>query len=149
MAVRKLETRARALALQLLYAWDVPAPGNGETGKSKDLIPLPEWGRVMGLVRAGPKIEERALAMASDVVRRRGELDKRIQDAAQRWRLERLGAVDRNLLRLAAGELTSGTTPPKVVIDEAVRLARWFGGEQSPSFVNGVLDRIARDAGAL
>ena len=149
MAVRKPETRARALALQLLYAWDVPEKaGNGERGPGQE-IPEAEWGRVIGLVRAGPRIEDRALTLATDVVRRQAELDGRIQQAAQKWRLERLGAVDRNLLRLAAGELTSGTTPPKVVIDEAVRLARWFGGEQSPAFVNGVLDRIARDAGAL
>ena len=147
MAVRKLETRARALALQLLYAWDLEA-GNGEGGTGKG-IPHAAWHRVIALSASGPKLQELAMNLATDVVKRKAELDGRIQEAAQRWRLERLGAVDRNLLRLAAGELTAGATPPKVVIDEAVRLARWFGGEQSPSFVNGVLDRIARDAGAL
>jgi N utilization substance protein B len=141
MAVRKAETRARALALQLLYAWDVPGNGDGP--------PEAAWGRVVGLVGAGPKIEELALTMATDVVRRRGELDGFIEKAAERWRIERLGVVDRNVLRLAAGEMTRGVTPPKVAIDEAVRLARWFGGGKSPSFVNGVLDRIARDLGRL
>lgn len=141
VAVRKPETRARALALQLLYAWDVPGHG--------DAAPEAAWGRALALVRGGPRIEEMALGFATDVVRRCGELDGYIQQAAQRWRIERLGIVDRNILRVAAGELTRGGTPPKVVIDEAVRLARWFGGEQSPSFVNGVLDRIARDVGAL
>lgn len=146
MAVRKLETRARALALQLLYAWDNPGT---EDGRRKTETAESAWSRVLGLVRPSPKIEELALSLAGDVVQRRSELDGRIQEAAQRWRIERLGVVDRNVLRLAAGELTSGRTPPKVVIDEAVRLARWFGGEQSPGFVNGVLDRLARDAGAL
>ena len=146
MAVRKLETRARALALQLLYAWDAPET---EDGGRQTADAEAAWSRVLGLVRPKPKIEELALTMAGDVVARRAELDGRIQEAAQRWRIERLGVVDRNVLRLAAGELTSGKTPPKVVIDEAVRLARWFGGEQSPGFVNGVLDRLARDAGAL
>lgn len=151
MAVRKLETRARALALQLLYSWDLPEAGDGGTGGQRDGHGGREaaWSRVLGLTRASPRLEELALALAGDVVKRQVELDGRIQQAAQRWRIERLGVVDRNVLRLASGELTSGKTPPKVVIDEAVRLARWFGGEQSPSFVNGVLDRIARDAGAL
>jgi N utilization substance protein B len=144
MAVRKLETRARALALQLLYAWDAPETADGGR-KTADGT----FARVLGLIRPTPKIEELALSLAGDVVKRKAELDGRIQEAAQRWRIERLGVVDRNVLRLAAGELTAGKTPPKVVIDEAVRLARWFGGEQSPSFVNGVLDRLARDAGAL
>jgi len=147
MAVRKPETRARALALQLLYAWDVQEPGNGE--RRMEHAPEAAWGRVLGMVHAGPRVEERALALAHDVMSRRADLDQRIERAADRWRIERLGVVDRNLLRLAAGELLGGVTPPKVVIDEAIRLARWFGGGQSPSFVNGVLDRIARDAGVL
>jgi len=141
MAVRKVETRARALALQLLYAWD--APGHG------DEPPESLWARLLGVIGAGPKREELALDLASDVVHRRAELDGRIEKAAERWRLERLSVIDRNVLRLAAGEITRGTTPTKVVIDEAVRLARWFGGDKSPSFVNGVLDRIARDLGRL
>ena len=141
MAVRKLETRARALALQLLYAWDSPDHGAEP--------PESSWARLLGLIGAGPRREELALELATDVVRRRPELDGHIERAAERWRLERLSVIDRNVLRLAAGEITRGATPTKVVIDEAVRLARWFGGEKSPSFVNGVLDRIARDLGRL
>jgi len=141
MAVRKLETRARALALQLLYAWD--SPGHG------DEPPASSWFRLLRLIGADERREALALELATDVVRRRGELDGLIVRAAERWRLERLSVIDRNVLRLAAGEITRGATPTKVVIDEAVRLARWFGGEKSPSFVNGVLDRIARDVGRL
>ena len=141
MSVRT-ETRARALALQLLYAWDVPGVGNGG-------VPEGAWSRILGLARARPGVEERALALAEAVVRGRADLDAHIQHAAERWRLERLGVVDRNVLRLAAYEIASGQVPPKVAIDEAVRLARWFGGGKSPAFVNGVLDRIARDLGRL
>jgi N utilization substance protein B len=89
------------------------------------------------------------MALAERAAVRCAELDGHITRAAERWRLERLGAVDRNLLRLAVLELLEEPTPPKVVIDEAVRLAHWFGGHRSPAFVNGVLDRIARDLGRL
>ena len=142
MAVRKLETRARALALQLLYTWDA------DDGRD-DAAPEAEWGRVLALTHPGPRLEERALDLALTVVRRRAELDGSIQRAAERWRIERLGIVDRNVLRIGVWEILTDAAPVRVVIDEAVRLARWFGGEKSPSFVNGVLDRIARDLGRL
>ena len=141
MSVRT-ETRARALALQLLYAWDLPAAANGGA-------PREAWSRLLTLRRARPRIAERALALAEAIVARRSELDGHIERAAERWRMERIGVVDRNVLRLATLEIVGGEVPPKVAIDEAVRLAKWFGGEKSPGFVNGVLDRIARDAGRL
>ena len=137
----RAETRARALALQLLYAWDLAgAPPEA---------PAATWERMRSLTRAGARVEDRALALATRAVARRAETDRLIERAAQQWRLERLGAVDRNVLRLAILELLEGETPPRVALDEAVRLARWFGGPKSPAFVNGVLDRIARDLGRL
>ena len=57
--------------------------------------------------------------------------------------------VERNILRLGIHELRRGETPPKVVIDEAIRLGQWFGGPKTPAFVNGVLDRVARSLGQL
>ena len=140
MAIRA-ETRARALALQLLYAWDqTPDKAGG---------PRAAWARVLPLVRVGPAVRESALNLAEATVRTCARLDAELERAADRWRLERLSVVDRNLLRLAACELEAAATPPKVVIDEAVRLAHWFGGSKSPAFVNGILDRIARDRGRL
>ena len=65
------------------------------------------------------------------------------------WRLERLGAVERCVLRLAAAELARGETPPKVVLKEAVHLAERFGSPDSAKFVNGVLDTLARQQGRL
>jgi len=136
----RAETRARALALQLLYAWDqVPDAAAS---------PRALWARVLPLVPAAPGVRDRALAMAEAAVHARARLDAALEQAADRWRLERLAVVDRNVLRLAVLEL-EGETPPKVVIDEAVRLARWFGGPKSPAFVNGILDRVARDRGRL
>ena len=137
----RAETRSRALALQLLYAWDLA--GCAEAGRDAT------WSGVLQLAGAAPKIEERALALAGQTAARRPELDGLIGRAAEHWRLERIGVVDRNVLRLAALELAIGETPPKVSIDEAVRLARWFGGSKSPGFVNGVLDRVARDLSRL
>ena len=145
MAVRKIETRARALALQLLYTWDI----DGSAEQKPGWAPESAWGRVLALSGAGPKLEERALDLALAVVSRRAELDGLIERAADRWRIERIGLVDRNVLRIASCEITTDAAPPRVVIDEAVRLARWFGGVKSPAFVNGVLDRIARDLGKL
>jgi len=140
MAIRA-ETRARALALQLLYAWDQVADAAAS--------PRALWARVLPLVPAAPAVRERALAMAEAAVGARARLDAALERAADRWRIERLAVVDRNVLRLACLELDAGETPPKVVIDEAVRLARWFGGPRSPAFVNGILDRVARDSGRL
>jgi N utilization substance protein B len=103
---------------------------------------------VLPLVRASPAVRDRAIGLAEAGVGARARLDPALEQAADRWRLERLAVVDRNLLRLAALEFETAT-PPKVVIDEAVRLARWFGGPKSPGFVNGILDRLARDRGWL
>ncbi|HXY19857.1 MAG TPA: transcription antitermination factor NusB [Gemmatimonadales bacterium] len=140
MAIRP-ETRSRALALQLLYAWDQMADQAAD--------PRTAWARVLPLVKTSPAVRDRAVGLAEAVVGARARLDPALERAADRWRLERVAVVDRNLLRLAALELEGGVTPPKVVIDEAVRLARWFGGPKSPGFVNGILDRLARDLGRL
>lgn len=76
------------------------------------------------------------------------KLDERIRAASQNWRLERMARIDRNALRLGAYELlTRKDVPRAVILDEAVELAKRFGGEESSKFVNGVLDRIADDLG--
>lgn len=78
------------------------------------------------------------------------KLDERIRAASQNWRLERMARIDRNALRLGTYELlTRSDVPRAVILDEAVELAKRFGGEESSKFVNGVLDRIADDLGRL
>ena len=89
---------------------------------------------------------------ADDLVRgvREGaeKLDARIRAASQNWRLERMARIDRNALRLGTYELLTRTDVPRaVILDEAVELAKRFGGDESSKFVNGVLDRIADDLG--
>lgn len=77
-------------------------------------------------------------------------VDETIRKASQNWRVERMARVDRNVLRLGAWELLHATDVPRaVILDEAVELAKRFGSEDSSSFVNGVLDRIAEDLGRV
>lgn len=137
------ETRSRALALRLLYAWDVVGGVGDRVARDSS------WRRVAALLAAGPAATDRALTLAGLAADRRGEIDAAIGSAASNWKLERLAVIDRNLLRLGIAELLEGKTPPRVVIDEAIRLARWFGGPRTSAFVNGVLDRVARDLGKL
>jgi N utilization substance protein B len=131
--------RSRRVALQALYAADL-----AERGRE----PRPGVEEVFERVAAHFDLQEGARAFAKELVcgvaAVRGALDARIAAHARNWRVERMAAVDRNVLRLATFELERGETPYTVVIDEAVELAREFGSERSPAFVNGVLDAIAR-----
>ena len=133
------ETRARARALQLLYAWEID-------GRAAVEELVPGLARITG---SPPGILVEAANLAAGVIERREEIDEAFIRAAANWRIERLALVDRNILRLAVFELMSGTVPPKVAIDEALYLAHRFGGVQSASFVNGVLDSVARTLGRL
>ena len=72
-------------------------------------------------------------------------IDQRISSKSAHWRLERMPAVDRNILRMAVYEMSELKTPVPVVIDEALELARQFSGDESVSFINGVLDAVHRD----
>jgi N utilization substance protein B len=73
------------------------------------------------------------------------EIDRRIVQHSEHWRVERMPAVDRSVLRLAIYEMTAGLSPAPVVINEALELARRFSGEESVAFVNGILDAIRRE----
>jgi N utilization substance protein B len=83
------------------------------------------------------------------VARKQRDLDAELAEVTTNWRLERIGAVERCVLRMAAAELSIGETPPRVVIQEAVTLAERFGSAQSARFVNGVLDALARRMGRM
>jgi transcription antitermination protein NusB len=139
MSRRRTETRARARALQALYAWDMRG------GEPLERVATDLWDHLA----VSP--EERAMAGRLLRVLLRDQLlvDTRIRDVTTNWRLERIGAIERSILRLGAAELSEGETPPKVVIQEGVRLAERFGSAQSARFVNGVLDALARQLGRL
>ena len=87
-----------------------------------------------------------AMSLVSGVRRNRPELDQMLADRAANWSLKRMAVTDRNVLRLGAYEMLFTDTPPRVVINEAIDLARRFGTEQSAQFVNGVLDRFVDEA---
>ena len=130
----------RAYALQLLYARD----GDPSTDLSGAAI---SWASDFEL-----EIDAPAQTFAKDLVAaavsRATEIDELIVASSKNWRLERMSRVDRNILRLGACELLAfRDVPVKVVINEAVELAKRFGTAESSAFVNGVLDRIATAAG--
>lgn len=95
--------------------------------------------------------EQRAIARAlvGTVARESSDIDAALADVTTNWRLERLGSIERSVLRLGAAELRRGETPTKVAIQEGVRLAELYGSAQSGRFVNGVLDALARRMGKL
>jgi N utilization substance protein B len=92
-------------------------------------------------------------SVASPIVRQLAQsqrtIDDELAEVTTNWRMERLGAVERCVLRLAAAEMTIGETPPLVVIQEAVTLAERYGSAASAKFVNGVLDALARRMGRM
>ncbi|MEK6611251.1 MAG: transcription antitermination factor NusB [Gemmatimonadota bacterium] len=135
----RLETRARARALQALFAWDV------RVGTPLDRIAALVWDDL------AVAVNERAFADALLQVlqAQAAALDAELSDVTTNWRLERLGAIERCVLRLGAAELSQGITPPRVIIQESVRLAERFGSAQSARFVNGVLDALARRMGRI
>ncbi|MEO8562618.1 MAG: transcription antitermination factor NusB [bacterium] len=139
MARTRVETRARARALQALYAWDMRG------GKDLERVASQVWDDL------AVTVEERRVAdpIVRLVAQKQSELDAELADVTTNWRLERIGAVERCVLRMAAAELTIGETPPRVVIQEAVTLAERFGSAQSAKFVNGVLDALARRMGRM
>jgi len=139
MARTRVETRARARALQALYAWDM----RGE--RDLDRVATQMWDDL-----AVPPDERRLAGLLVRRVATSGrDLDADLTEVTTNWRLGRLGAVERSVLRLGAAELAAGETPPRVVIQEAVRLAERYGTTRSAKFVNGVLDALARKAGRL
>ena len=135
----RVETKGRARALQILYAWELQGGG---------AIPRVVSG-VARLTGPQPLILDRAEELAAGVVLNIEALDAELAQAADNWRMSRIAVVERNILRLDIHELRRGEVPPKVVIDEAVRLAHWFGGARAPGFVNGVLDGVAHALGRL
>ena len=127
-------SKARECAFQILYQWQI-------TGEPMNAVVDGFW-----RVRSGtPEAKQMAERLARGAQAQAEALDRQIAEAATHWRLDRIAPVDRTILRLGAYELAAETqTPAAVVLDEAVELAKRFGEEDSPSFVNGVLDAIRR-----
>jgi transcription antitermination protein NusB len=120
---------ARRTALFLLYQWDVT-------------------GQPLASLYEG-EVDEYARETAEAVTAQAEELDRRITEASEGWTADRLGAVERNVLRIALHELDGDSVPDEVAIDEAVTLARRYATDDAARLVNGILGRIVREkAGA-
>jgi N utilization substance protein B len=103
------------------------------------------WQRIRDEAPLAPEVRELLDDVAQCLDRYGADLDAELGRAAEHWPLDRLAATDRAVLRMAAAELRARAgTPARVVLDEAIELARRFGGDDSARFVNGVLDRVAR-----
>ena len=125
-------SRAREVALQLLF--------------QRDLNPNVERAAIEAFARdrlRDPELTAFCLRLVDGVASNATVIDQRLTEAAENWRLPRMAAVDRNVLRLGAYELLfTPETPASVAIDEAIELGRRYGSADSPAFVNGVLDRL-------
>jgi N utilization substance protein B len=117
---------ARRQALELLYQWDLT-------------------GQPLASLHEGDA-DAFARELAEAVIERAEELDRRITEATVDWSSERLGVVERNVLRIGLLELERGDVPLEVAIDEAVELAKRYASEDAARLVNGVLGRVAREA---
>ncbi|HEY5618891.1 MAG TPA: transcription antitermination factor NusB [Vicinamibacterales bacterium] len=134
--------RARETALQMLYQWEVGRTSVSEVLRTFWLHEEPEGITVSHELRA---FAERLTTGVTDTV---SSLDPVIVESAEHWRLERMNVMDRLILRLAIYEfLHEPDTPGRVIINEALELARTFSGDDSVRFINGILDAIRRRLG--
>ncbi|MCK4546057.1 MAG: transcription antitermination factor NusB [Candidatus Eisenbacteria sp.] len=135
--MRSRRRRAREIAFQALY----------QSEHGQDSVDL-ALAQILEERKAGPDASEYARSLVEAFSEHRSEIDRVISQTLERWKMERLAAIDRSILRIATGELLYGTgVPGEVVIDEAVEIAKKYSTEQSGAFVNGILDRLWRTAG--
>lgn len=131
-------TRTRAWALQVHYGWE----SGGRQGTLRDALV-----GVLGNRRVSPRRLPYLRRLLTLLDEHLVEVDRALLGALENWRLERLSAIDRGVLRIAAVELLHvDDVPPKVTLQEGIRLAEQYGGPDSPRFVNGVLDALYKRA---
>ncbi|HET9324614.1 MAG TPA: transcription antitermination factor NusB [Gaiellaceae bacterium] len=116
---------SRRAALFMLFQWDVTGKDLGSTYEGE--------------------VDDFAWQTATAVAENAEQLDRRIDEATEGWPAGRLGALERNVLRLAIYELEQGEVPPEVAIDEAVRFAKRYSSDEAGKLVNGILGRIVRE----
>ena len=129
--------KSREFALQMLFQWEI---GKQEPSRIEDGF----WKNVS----AQKSTREFADQLFENAASRAAELDPIIASHAEHWRVERMAAIDRAILRLALAEIRTMSTPAKVVINEAVELAKKFSSEEASAFVNGILDAAVKSTKA-
>jgi transcription antitermination protein NusB len=132
-----LRTKAREFAMQMLFQWDMSQQ---------------DFARLEAKFWRGAKAAESTRAFANKLfegtAKEVAALDEIIAKHSEHWRFERLAAIDRAILRLAIHELRGGETPPKVILNEAVEMAKKFSSEEAGAFVNGILDSVYKSKAA-
>lgn len=129
--------KSREYALQMLFQWEM---GRQEPSRIEDGF----W----KIASAEKSTRDFANQLFESAAARAGELDPIIASHAENWRIERIAAIDRTILRLALAEMRTTSTPVKVVINEAVELAKKFSSEDASAFINGILDAAAKSMAA-
>jgi transcription antitermination protein NusB len=128
--------KAREYALQMLFQWDI----------THDAIEQIVGTFFQNQPEESTAIVDFARNLVTGTIEHVEEIDRLIQRHAEHWRLDRMAVVDRNLLRLATQEfLHDGGTPKTVIINEAIEIARRFSTQESPQFINGILDSIKKE----
>ena len=133
--------RAREAAVQMLYQWEVGQTDIEEVVRTFWSANLP------GAEGATEPVRTFAERVARYTVANLDKIDPLITETAEHWRLSRMAALDRLILRLAIGEFLQAETPRNVIINEALELAKTFSGDESAKFVNGILDAVKRKMG--
>ena len=129
--------QSREAALKLLYALDITR------ADVKEVVRAP-WAEAL----MSDNIRDFTTTLVTGVIRCRDEIDAFIQECSTNWSLERIGLVERNILRFAIYELCFlPDIPPNVTINEAVEVAKKYGTQEAPAFINGILDRIKHAVG--
>ena len=127
--------KAREYALQMLFQWDI-------TRDQIETIAVSFWENH----EEPPTVKDFAAQLVSRTIEHVEEIDAMIQRHAEHWRLDRMAVVDRNILRMATQEfIYDKETPKTVVINEAIEIARRFSAQESPQFINGILDSIKKE----
>lgn len=136
----RVRRRARARVLQALYAWDATG-SEGSVARAAERV----WDD-LALGREEREFAEPLIRRISESI---DEIDATLAEATTNWRFERLGAIERAVLRLGTAELQREDASARTVIKEAIHLAERFGSAESARFVNGVLDAVARSLGRI
>lgn len=141
MSGTHVHSRARSWTLQVLYGWEMSGTELPLTGYAE---------RALARRRVADRYRPHLHRLLEVLEEHRPEVDRVLQELMPNWRLERLAVIDRNVLRIGAAEiLFVEEVPGKVAISEGVALAEKYGGQESPRFVNGVLDAVWREGAAV
>jgi transcription antitermination protein NusB len=130
-----MRRQSREIALQVLFQVEFAPQISFE-----DLLALFDEKKDLGIIKYADEI-------IHGVQAQKVKIDEKIQEASRHWKIERMGGVDRNILRIAVYEMfyASELLEPKIAINEAIEIAKIFGAQESSSFVNGLLDQVVRN----